>query len=364
MTRTDRWTRAIAWLNEAGGPWGKGGGGSSGGGSGGSNGGGPKNPWNMPPSGGGGGGKRPGGPSAVDELMKQLNGLFGGRMPRGGDSGLVIKIAVGAALVGLLFSSFSRIAPEQQGVVTIFGKYAYTLNPGISIVPPWPVGSVKKVDVQANNMIDISANKGEQNFILTADQNVIDLGYQVRWNVKDARHFVFQLSDTETTIREIGESAMREVVGNVVFIDAMGNGRGMIERRVAGRMQQLLDEYPAGVRIQGVSIMKAGPPEQVRDAFDEVTAAQTNRQTSINNAKSYSQQVQSIAEGEASAFDRVFTQYRLAPEVTRRRMYYETMEQILSRTNKTIVEPNGVAPYLPIGKGRPAEPTVAQEPRP
>ena len=357
----DSWTRAIAWLNEAGGPWGKGGGGSSGGGSGGSNGGGPKNPWNMPPS---GGGKRPGGPSGVDELMRQFNGMFGGKMPGGVEPGFIKKVAVVAAVFWLLLSSFSRIAPEEQGVVTIFGKYAFTLNPGISIVPPWPIGAVKKVNVQANNMVDIAANKGEQNFILTADQNIIDLGYQVRWNVNDARNFVFQLANTETTIREVGESAMREVLGNVAFIEAMGNGRGMIEQRVATRMQQLLNEYKAGVRVQGVSIMKAGPPEQVRDAFNEVTAAQQNRQTSINNAKSYSQQVQSIAEGEASAFDRVYTQYKLAPEVTRRRMYYETMEQILSRTNKTIVEPNGVAPYLPIGKGRPANSVAAEGDRP
>jgi modulator of FtsH protease HflK len=290
--------------------------------------------------------------------------MFGGRMPGGVESGLVKKIAIVVALLWLLISSFSRIAPEEQGVVTIFGKYAFTLNPGISAVPPWPIGAVKKVNVQANNMVDIAANKGEQNFILTADQNIIDLGYQVRWNVNDARNFVFQLSNTETTIREVGESAMREVLGNVAFIEAMGNGRGMIEQRVAIRMQQLLNEYKAGVHIQGVSIMKAGPPEQVRDAFNEVTAAQQNRQTSINNAKSYSQQVQSIAEGEASAFDRVYTQYKLAPEVTRRRMYYETMEQILSRTNKTIVEPNGVAPYLPIGKGKPANSVTAEEPRP
>ncbi len=282
-------------------------------------------------------------------------------MPSGGNPGVWKKLLISFALIWIAVSSVSRIAPEEQGVVTILGKYVFTLNPGLNFVPPWPIATVKKLNVKANNKIDIAADKSERNFILTADQNIIDLGYQVRWNISDARNYAFQLSNPETTVREVGESAMREVLGNVTFIDALGNGRNLIEQRVALRMQQLLDDYKAGVRIQGVSIMKSSPPEQVRDAFNEVTAAQQNRQTSINNAKAYAQQIQSISEGEASAFDRVYVQYKFAPEVTRRRMYYETMEQILARTNKTIVEPNAVAPYLPLGRGRPNSNVTVEE---
>jgi modulator of FtsH protease HflK len=358
-TISERWTRAIAWLNEAGGPWGKGGGGGdSGGGSGG--GGDPKNPWSQPP----GGGRRPrgpNGPSALDELLRQLSQLFGGKMPTGGNPGTWKKVLIAVGLVWLALGSFTRVTPEEQGVVTIFGKYAFTLNPGISMTPPWPISAVEKVNVKANNKIDFTGEKDGQNFILTADQNVIDLDYQVRWNVGIAKNYLFQLSDTDTTIREVGESAMREVLGNLKFTDATGSARGLIEQRVALRMQQLLDDYKSGVRIQGVSIMKAQQPSQVSDAFNEVAAAQQNRQTSINNARSYAQQIQAIAEGEASAFDRVYAQYKLAPEVTRRRMYYETMEEILARSDKTIVEPNGVAPYLPIGKGRPVPAPSVEE---
>ncbi|MEY2928215.1 MAG: hypothetical protein RL367_2692 [Pseudomonadota bacterium] len=357
-----RLTRAIAWMAQTGGPWGTGsGGGDSGGG--GSNGGGdPKNPWSLPP----GGGKRPrgpGGPSALDELLRQSRQMFDGNLPGSGSAGLWRKVLIAAALIWLGLGSITRISPEEQGVVTIFGKYAFTLNPGINLTPPWPISAVQKVNVKANNRVDIAADKGEQNFILTADQNVVDLGYQVRWNVSSARNYLFQLADTDSTIREVGESAMREVLGNVKFTDATGSARGLIEQRVTTRMNTLLEgpDYNAGVHIQGVSIMKAQQPAQVSDAFNEVAAAQQNRQTSINNAKSYSQQVQSLSEGEAAAFDRVYAQYKLAPDVTRRRMYYETMEQILARTDKTIVEPNGVAPYLPIGKGRPVSGVTVEE---
>jgi len=141
---------------------------------------------------------------------------------------------------------------------------------------------------------------------------------------------------------------MRAEIARVSLNDAIGQQRSEIEDRVARRMQEILDGYRAGVAIQGVAIKQADPPAAVVDAFKEVSAAQQTAQTYINQARAYAQQLSAKANGEAAAFDRVHEQYRLAPEVTRRRMYYETMEEVLARTNKTIIEAPGVQSYLPL----------------
>src|SRR5205823_12819379 len=144
------------------------------------------------------------------------------------------------------------------------------------------------------------------------------------------------------------ESAMRAVVSEVTLNDAMGDKRADIEARVAENMQRILDSYHSGVQVQGIAIKQADPPEAVNDAFKQVTAAQQQAQSLVNNANSYALQLGQRAQGDATAFDKVYAQYKLAPEVTRRRMYYETMEQVLSKVNKTIVEVPGVTPYLPL----------------
>jgi membrane protease subunit HflK len=142
----------------------------------------------------------------------------------------------------------------------------------------------------------------------------------------------------------------------VTLQDAMGAARGDIEARVQEEMQQTLDAYRSGVVIQGVAVRQADPPAQVNDAFKEVTAAQQKAQTEVNNATAYALQLRQIAQGEATAFDKVYEQYKLAPEVTRRRMYYETMERVLRNVDKTVVETPGVTPYLPLGEVRRSTP--------
>jgi membrane protease subunit HflK len=198
--------------------------------------------------------------------------------------------------------------------------------------------------------------------MLTGDQNLIDIAYSVRWNVKNPEWYLFQLAQPEETIRQVGESAMRAVIADVTLQDAMGDKRGEIEAQVAERMQKILDGYRSGIAIQGVAIQQADPPAEVNDAFKEVTAAQQQAQSYINNANAYALQRVRQAQGEAAAFDKVYEQYKLAPDVTRRRMYYETMEQVLSKLPKTIVETPGVTPYLPlpqVQKGQQAQ----QEPQ-
>jgi modulator of FtsH protease HflK len=352
------WRGIIASLNENG-PWGngggRGGGGSGGGGDdGGGKGGGPRNPWSFPPGGGGkGGGGR--GPSALDQLFGQAKGKFGGDLPTGSPK-LWSYGALALVAVWLLFTSFHVIAPQERGVVTRLGKYSHTLESGVSMTMPAPIDRVQKVDVQNIRNVDIPSGAGEK-LVLTGDKNVIDLDYSIRWNIKDPELYLFQLAQPDQTIEAVAESAMRAAVANVSLNDAIGSGRTGIETEVTQRMQALLDRYRSGVKIQGVAIKRADPPEAVNDAFKEVSAAQQAAQTSVNQANAYAQQIVAKAQGEAAAFDRVYIQYKAAPEVTRRRMYYETMERVLSKVDKTIVEP-GVTPYLPLQGTRPTPPAA------
>ncbi len=152
---------------------------------------------------------------------------------------------------------------------------------------------------------------------------------------------------------------MRAALSSVTLNQAIGEGRGDIEARVAENMQRVLDFYGLGVRIQGVAIKQADPPAAVNDAFKAVSASQQAAQSDINNANAYALQLAQISQGEATAFDKVFEQYRLAPEVTRRRMYYETMERVLQNVDKTIIEAPGVTPYMPIAQTPGRQPPAA-----
>lgn len=337
-------------LNEGGGgPWG----GRGEGGSGGSDGGGPRNPWSQPPGGGRPRGNRPG-PAALDELLRRsrarLGGGNGGFPDLGGRP--IWLYAIGAFLIlWIVFTSFHRIGPQQRGVILRLGSYAGIMSPGVGISFPAPIDRVIKEDVEAIRTIDIGSPSAEsENLMLTGDQNIVDLAYSVRWNISDPALFMFQLAEPEETIREVGESAMRAVIGTVSLNDAIGSGRTAIETQVAQRMQELLNDYRAGVRIQGVAIKQADPPQAVTESFKKVSAAQQQAISYLNGARAYAQQITARAQGEAASFDKVYEQYKLAPDVTRRRMYYETMERVLSKVDKTIIEAPGVTPYLPLDR--------------
>jgi membrane protease subunit HflK len=215
---------------------------------------------------------------------------------------------------------------------------------------PSPIERVNEIDVENIRNTDLGS-AGPDDLMLTGDQNLLNLAYTVRWNIRTPELYLFQLDEPEETIHEVAESAMRAVISGVSLNDAMGDKRADIETQVAQDMQRILDGYRSGIQIRGIAIKQADPPDQVNDAFKQVTAAQQDAQTYINNANAYSLQLKQKAQGDATAFDKVYQQYRLAPEVTRRRMYYETMEQVLSKVNKTIVEPKGVVTYLPVQGG-------------
>ena len=344
-------TRARGLLSDIKGPWGP-----KTGDTGGDGGGEEPNrgPWGEPPKRRRGPGGPPANVTSLDEFLRKSRERFGGGGGGGGFPGrpnrkMIMWALIALVLLWLLFTTMHRIAPEERGVVTQFGRYSHTLGPGIGVTMPWPIQSVEKVDVENIRNIDLGST-GTETVMLTGDQNIIDIAYSVRWNIRDPESYLFEIANPEETIREVAESSMRAVVARVTLDDAIGDRRGEIEAQVQENMQQILNHYRAGVTIQGVAIKQADPPQAVIDAFKEVTAAQQEAQSYINQARAYALQLTAKAQGEATAFDKVYEQYRLAPEVTRRRMYYETMEQVLQGVEKTIVETPGVTPYLPLNQ--------------
>jgi membrane protease subunit HflK len=285
--------------------------------------------------------------TSFEELFRRSRARFGGG---GGDlpgrpaGSLILWGMLAIVAAWLVFTSFHLISPGQRGVVNRFGRYSSTLGPGVSMTLPAPFDRVKKIDVENIRSVDLPSSA--EDLMLTGDQNLIDIAYSVRWNIRTPELYLFELAEPDETIKQVGESAMRAVISRVSLNDAMGDKRADIESQVAETMQRILDAYRSGIQIQGVAIKQADPPDAVNEAFKSVTAAQQDAQTFINNANAYALQLRQKAQGEATAFDKVYEQYRLAPDVTRRRMYYETMEQVLSRVDKTIVEAPGVTPYL------------------
>jgi modulator of FtsH protease HflK len=312
----------------------------------------PGGPWGEPPRRGrpAGGAKRQ--VTSLDDFLRKGRARFGGGGGGGGFSGrpdgrLVLWAIIGVVLLWLIFTSFHIIAPGERGVVTRFGRYTLTLSPGVGITLPSPIDRVRKIDVENIRTIELGSASTET-LMLTRDQNIIDIAYSVRWNIRDPELYLFQLAQPDETIREVAESAMRAVVANYSLDEVIGEGRGDIEGRVTQTMQRILDAYRSGAVVRGVAVRQADPPQAVNEAFKDVTAAQQQAQSYINQANAYATQLTQKAQGEAAAFDKVYEQYRLSPEVTRRRMYYETMERVLQNVPKTIIEAPGVTPYLPL----------------
>ncbi|MEO6384944.1 MAG: protease modulator HflK [Sphingomonas sp.] len=321
---------------------------------------GPRNPWAQPP----GGRPRSGRVSSLDDLLKRArsgggggsgNGGIGGgfKLPGGAGSRNMWLGGAGIVLIAwIALTSFHVIGPQERGVVTYFGKYSGTLSPGWNATLPAPISSVQVVNIDQIRSFQFPENEGS-NLVLTEDQYLVDLGYTVRWRIADPQQYIFELKGPDDTVKAAAESAVRAAVATTSLDKVIGNGKADIETQVKNSMQKVLDEYQAGIVIVGVSLNNASAPAAAMDAFKDVSVAQQEAANSVNAARAWAQQLLAGAEGEAGSFDRVYAQYKLAPDVTRRRMYYETMEQVLGQTNKTIIEPRGVAPYLPIPPGRP-----------
>ena len=331
---------------------------------------GPRNPW-LPT----GGSDEPRRSANVEDIFKKRGsgGTGGGGGPGGPSFRLPQRpggkswLPVGLGLIGLVWIGTTSIHPigtAEQGLVTwMGGKYSDTLEPGFQLTLPFPLQSVDKENVQ-----EIRSRKlpeGEEQLILTGDQNLVDLSYLIRWKIDDLALFRFRLADPEDTVKEAAETAMRAAVAELDLDTVLsGEGRAQVEQNVRTRMQAILNSYRAGIAVQGVEIDKTDPPETVIDAFKDVSAAEQDAQADMNRARRYAQQLLAKAEGDSTAFNKIYDEYRLAPEVTRRRLYYETMEKVLGRTDKTIIEADGVTPYLPLPevrrRSRAQPPTPAQ----
>ena len=349
------------------------------------------------------GGRRPPnrGPQGVpeiDQLMKkgqdQLRVLMGGRgggNPSGGGSGgggfelnrATIVIGLLGVLLIWLFMSFYRVQADQRSVELFLGKFSDVGAPGLNFAP-WPIVTKEVLSVTSERTVAIGVNRGnrdEQGLMLTGDENVVDIDFQVVWNINDPAEYLFNLRDPEQTIRAVSESAMREIIARSDLAPVLNRDRGIIAEELRTLIQATLERYDSGMQVLRVNFDRADPPEQVIDAFREVQAAeqQRNRLQSeadryanqvlagargeaaqlLEEAEGYRARVVNEATGEASRFTSVLTEYSAAPEVTRKRLYLETMEQVLGDVDKIIIDTSvggsggqGIVPYLPLNELR------------
>lgn len=305
--------------------------------------------------GGNGGGRGPGRGSGSG------NGSGGGM--GGGELKLdrrTLTIAAALLGVGWLATGVYVVDAGEQGVVTRFGKFTRVSTPGIHMHFPSPIEAVEKVNTQRVNQIEIgdvdptpapAGTEGaasNENLMLTGDENIVDIGFQVFWQVSDAPQFLFSVTEPETTVRKVAEAAMREAVGRSQLASILTGGRLELETQTRTLIQKTLDTYGIGVRVTQVNLRRADPPSRVITAFREVAAASQEAETLVNQATTYKNQVVPQAQGEAIRFNRIYSEYRLAPDVTRQRLYLETLERVYERANKVIVDAgsNGKEPMI------------------
>lgn len=345
-------------------------------------------PWGSSPSGGdkdksdrpapgprrpSGGPRDPQAPIDLNQIFEELSGRVRHYF-QGPDRPRAVATAVGAVVALWGLTGVYVIQPNQQGVVSTFGAYSRVAGPGLRYHLPFPIESVEKVAVTEIRTTDIGgagAEAGDERLMLTSDENIVDLSFSVQWRVSDAPKYLFNVREPDGVIRAVGESAMREVVGKTALTPILTTGRGQLQAEAERLMQQILDRYDAGVFIESVQIQTATPPPPVIDAFRDVQRASQNAQSAANvargqsaqivqQAKGYREQVVREAAGEAARFNQVYDQYKLAPAVTRERLYIETMQRVLANSNKVIIDNKGAsAPViLPPDAFRPKSATV------
>jgi len=322
----------------------------------------PKNPWGEAPRPSRDeerprGGNTPDFDEFIRRSQEKLRGLGGGGTNGSGGFGggssrpnIPWGIIAGAVvLIGLATTSAYRVDAGERAVVTRFGKFSTTNGPGFHLKLPSPIDEVVKVKFEDIRTTQIgAAESGQENLMITGDQNIIDIAYTVRWRIRNAEQYLFQVTDPEETVKVATESAMREMIAKASLNDAIGPERAAIAERVRERVQLILDSYGAGIIVQGLDIRQADPPAAVDESFKDVSAAQQDAQQFLNQARAYSEQISAQADGATAQFDKVYEQYRLAPVVTRKRMYLETMESVLAKVDKTVLEAQGVQAYLPL----------------
>ena len=365
----------MPWSNQGGGPWGSGG---------------PKGPW--------GSGPQSSGPTPPDleELLRRSQDKLKSVLPGGNLGGRGIALIALAAVVVWGFSGFFKVEPDELGVVLRFGEYTRDAKPGLNYHLPYPVETVLTPKVTRVNRIDIGMRliedprRGgtqlrdvpEESLMLTGDENIVDVDVSVFWLVKTggAGDYLFNIQNPEGTVKAVAESAMREVIGRSEIQPILTGARQNIETAVHDLMQKVLDTYQAGVQVTQVQMQKVDPPAQVIDSFRDVQAARADLERAQNEGQTYANRVvpeargraaqiqqaaeayreQTVAEskGQAARFSQVYEQYKKAPQVTRQRIYLETMERVFGGTDKIILDQGGtqgtsgqsVVPILPLNE--------------
>ena len=371
-------------------PWNNQGGGWQGGGG--------QGPWGGRPGGGGGGGQQP---PDLEELLRRSQekvkkifpgggGGGGGAFNLGGGGSKKPLILIPLVLLGLwLASGIYRVQQEEQGVVLRFGEQVAVKDPGLHWHWPSPIETVLTPKVTRVNRVEVgfrstggSIGRGEsgreinnESLMLTGDENIVDINFVVLWFIDKPEDFLFRIRDPEITVKAVAESVMREIIGQTRFAEATTEGRQAIEDEAREEIQAILNAYGAGIAVQEVQVQKVDPPDEVIDAFRDVQRAQADRERAQNEAETYqndilprargdavkmeqeaeayAQEVVARAEGDAQRFIAVYNEYAKAPDVTSRRLYLETMEEVFSNMNKVLIDGSasgagGVVPYLPL----------------
>jgi membrane protease subunit HflK len=346
------------------------------------------------PWGGGQGpwGRGPGGqrPPDIEEFLRRGQDRFKRMLPGGFGSGRSLLFIVIAAIALWLASGFYRVQPDEQGVAMIFGRWVATTQPGLNYNLPSPIGSVETPKVTRVNRVEVGFRSGAEpgqpgsardvtaeSLMLTGDENIIDIQFVVFWQIKDAGEYLFNIHNPDETVKNVSESAMREIIGQTGFELARTQGRAEIQTRTLDLMQKILDSYGAGILVTQVEMQKVDPPEGTIEAFRDVQAARADKERAVNEAQAYYNEITKRAEGEAqriikdaegykaekialakgdaARFISVYDQYLLSKDITMRRIYLETMEKVMQGMNKVLIDSPaatgaGAVPYLSLNE--------------
>ena len=321
-----------------------------------------------------------------DDYIKQFQDKFKSFFPNS-KSPLNFSIFFIVVITIYLGSGFYRVGTDEQGVVTRFGEYVRTSEPGLHYHLPFPIEKVLKPKVTKVNRIEVGFRTSQSQFsqssqarqvpeealMLTGDENIVDLNFTVFWIIKDAKDFLFNIRNPEMTIKSVGESVMREKIGQTPIDPILSEGKSVVEEDAKNKLQEVLDYYNSGVLVTQVQLQKADPPELVIESYRDVQRAKTDEQRLKNEAESYrndiiprargeaeqmlqkaegyKQEVVAKSKGEAERFISVYNSYKSSKDVTRQRIYLETLEQTLGNINKVIIDNDaqgGIVPYLPL----------------
>ena len=339
----------------------------------------------------------------TQELLKDLFDSGGNKNGSKSNNGAkkppvksIFSIFILAIITLWLASGLYKVNPEENAVVLYFGKFYSIATPGLNYRLPAPIGKVIKKSVSTVNteeFVSGVSNTNDNNnrklfyktssrspagdsLMLTGDENIVDIDFQIQWQISDIKNFIFNIADQNITIKKAAESAMREIIAKTPIADALSDGKRKIEQETKDLLQQVLDNYGAGIRIVLVQMRRVDPPKQVIDSFRDVQTAKADKEREINQAeaykndiiprargnsaqltqqaKAYEQEVIADAQGQAKRFLSVYYQYRQAKDVTRKRIYLETMEKIYKDMDKIIIDSSaaksGVVPYLPVNE--------------